>query len=342
MSSKIGIAMLSFAHVHAPGYADQVQSSPDAELVTVWDDDPNRGNAEADRRSLPFEADLSKVLANPNVQAVVVNAPTSLHPMVITAAVEAGKHVFTEKALTIGVREATAVANAVRNAGVQFMISLPSRTRPEILFVKKVIDEGLLGDITLMRARVAHEAALDHWFQPGKNHTGSTWFGDEAAAGGGAFFDLGCHRVDIMRWFLGEPASVVARMNNFSGTYPIDDNMVAVVEFKNKALGILDVSWVHRSGPNPLELYGTCGSLTMEAGPGPRIWLESTKLSANGIRGAIAPTELPPALPTPMSQWLSAIKNGTPMTIGIQDGWNLTQLMEACYTAARTGQAVQL
>jgi len=342
VSSKIGIAMLSFAHVHAPGYADQVQASPDAEIVAVWDDDPNRGKAEADRRGLPFEADLGKVLANPNVQAVVVNAPTNLHPMVITAAAEAGKHVFTEKALTIGVREATQVADAVRKAGIQFMISLPSRTRPEILFAKRVIDEGLLGDITMMRARVAHMAALDHWFQRGENHGGSAWFADEAAAGGGAFFDLGCHRVDIMRWFLGEPASVVARMNNFSGAYPIDDNMVAVVEFKNRAIGILDVSWVHRSGPNPLELYGTCGSLTMEMGPGPRVWLESTKLSANGIKGAIAPTDFPSAPPTPMNQWISAIKDGTPMTIDIQDGWNLTQLMDACYTAARTGQAVAL
>jgi predicted dehydrogenase len=339
LSDRIGIAKLSFAHVHAAGYAEEVRKNPDAELVAVWDEDPVRGKIEAEKRGVPFYADLDAVLALESVQGVVVDAPTNLHPMVMIAAASAGKHIFTEKALTITIKEADEVVAAVKQAGVKFMISLPSRTRPEILFAKKALDDGLLGDVTEMRARVAHMAALDRWFKPGDGHDGSLWFGNEKAAGGGAFFDLGCHRVDIMRWFLGEPASVVARMNNFSGAYPIDDNMVAVVEFKNRALGILDVSWVHRAGPNPLEIYGTHGFLAIGLGPGPNVWLESTKIDTGGIRGAIAPTHFPPALPSPLAQWIGAIKHDTPMTIDLQDGWNLTQLMEGCYTAARTGQA---
>jgi 1,5-anhydro-D-fructose reductase (1,5-anhydro-D-mannitol-forming) len=339
VSEKIGIAKLSFAHVHAAGYAEQIKNNPDAELVAIWDEDPARGKIEAEKRGMPFYAELDAVLALNRVQGVVVDAPTNLHPMVIIAAANAGKHVFTEKALTITIKEANEVVAAVKKAGVKFMISLPSRVRPEILFAKKAIDDGLLGSVTEMRARIAHMAALDKWFNPGDGHSGSMWFGDEKAAGGGAFFDLGCHRVDVMRWFLGEPGSVVARMNNFSGAYPIDDNMVAVVEFKNRALGILDVSWVHRAGPNPLEVYGTHGFLSIDMGPGPRVWLESVKLEANGIKGGIAPSNLPPAPPMPMVQWINAIKDGSPMTIDIQDGWNLTQLMEGCYTAARTGQA---
>ena len=339
MDDKVGIAMLSFAHVHAGGYADQVASHPHAKLVAVWDEDIERGKAEASRRNLPFYADLNDVLALPEVQGVVVDAPTRLHPEVLTAAAKAGKHIFTEKALTITTAEATTVVQAIKEAGVCFMISLPSRTRPEILFAKKVLDEGLLGDVTEMRARIAHMAALDRWFQPGPNHSGSVWFGNEADAGGGAFFDLGCHRVDIMRWFLGEPTAAVARMNNFSGAYPIDDNMVAVVEFKNKALGILDVSWVHRSGPNALEIYGTEGFLSIDASPGPRIWLESRKLNGELVQGPVSPSKLPPALPSPMEQWIREIREGTPASITLQDGWNLTQMLEGCYTAARTGQA---
>ncbi len=338
MSDKIGIAKLSFAHVHAQGYVRQVIDNPNAELVAVWDEEPARGKPEADKLGVPFYAKLAALLADPKVQGVVCDAPTNLHTEVLIAAAEAGKHIFTEKALTITIAEADAVAAAVRKAGVKFMISLPSRVNPELILAKKIIADGLLGEVTEMRARVAHMAALDKWFNPGDGHSGSAWFGDEKAAGGGAFFDLGCHRVDVMRWFLGEPASVVARMNNFTGNYPIDDNMVAVVEFKNKALGILDVSWVHRCGPNPLEVYGTHGYLSIGLGSGPSMWLESTKLTGD-IRGAIAPKDLPAGPPMPMVQWVNAIKDGTPMTIDIQDGWNLTQLMEGCYTAARTGQA---
>ncbi len=340
MSGKVRVAMLSFAHVHAPGYADQVTKNPEAEIVAIWDEDPVRGRIEAEKRKVPFVDKLESILADAQVDAVVVDTPTNLHAEVILAAAKAGKHIFTEKALTITTADATIVRDAVKAAGVCFMISLPSRCKPEILFAKRVLDDGLLGTVTEMRARVAHMAALDRWFGPAENHSGNAWFGDERAAGGGAFFDLGCHRVDVMRWFLGEPASVVARMNNISGAYDIDDNMVAVVEFRNKALGILDVSWVHRAGPNPLEIYGTDGYLSMDMGMGVRVWLESTKLDASGIKGPVLPTNLPPALPSPMEQWISAILRGTAMTISVDDGWNLTQLLDGCYTAARTGHEV--
>ncbi|HLK56467.1 MAG TPA: Gfo/Idh/MocA family oxidoreductase [Chthonomonadaceae bacterium] len=335
-NGKIGIALLSFAHVHARGYADSVRDHPDTETVVIWDEDPLRGQTEADKRDVPYNEHLEQVLAMPEVDAVVVNAPTSMHKELLIAAAEAGKHIFTEKSLTITVEEAVAVMQAVEAAGVKFMISLPARTRREILFAKQVLDKGLLGDVTLMRARIAHSAALDRWFSGG-----SAWFGDEEQAGGGAFFDLGCHRVDIMRWFLGEPASVVAQMTNFSNNYSIDDSMAAVVTFRNKAIGILDVSWVQRSGPNPLEIYGTEGYLSIDAAPnGPLIQLISNQLSTGEIKGVISPTNLPAALPMPFNQWVSSIKDGASTTIDINDGYHLVQLLEACYTAARQGHEV--
>lgn len=336
MPDTLGIALLSFAHVHANGYADQVRDHPECQTVVIWDEDESRGREQADRRGMPFNADLEAVLAMPEVDGVVVNAPTSMHKDILVAAANAHKHIFTEKSLTITTDEATEVLRAVEDANIRFVISLPSRTRPEILFAKKVLDEGLLGEVTLMRARIAHMAALDRWF--GGN---TAWFGDVAQAGGGAFFDLGCHRVDIMRWLLGEPASVVAQMNSFSQAYDIDDNFVATVKFRNNALGILDVSWVHRYGPNPLEIYGTGGYLGIDAAPnGPKIQLISSQLHAGDIQGYISPTNLPPALPSPFHQWVSAIKDGTTTSATIYDGWALVQMLENCYKAAREGREV--
>ena len=126
------------------------------------------------------------------------------------AAAEAGKHIFTEKALAITVAECDPIIEAVEKAGVQFMISLPSRANSEILFAKKAIDDGLLGDITFGRGRIAHSAALDKWFSGA-----SAWFADPVRAGGGALFDLGCHRVDVIRWLMGEPKSAIAKIKQF-------------------------------------------------------------------------------------------------------------------------------
>ncbi|MBC8075790.1 MAG: Gfo/Idh/MocA family oxidoreductase, partial [Chloroflexales bacterium] len=281
----------------------------------------------------PYAPDLDAVLARDDVDAVLIDAPTSQHTELLLAACAHRKHIFTEKALTVTAADADRVVAAVRESGVHCVLSLPSRCAPETLFIKDALDRGLLGRITLMRARIAHSAALDGWFKGG-----SAWFGDASLAGGGALFDLGCHTVDMMRWFLGEPESVIASVQNSSSAYPIDDNSAVVVTFKSGALGILDTSWVQRSGPNPLEIYGTEGFIGRGMAPHAGIVMSSTQL---GVQGSVLPTNMPKALPTPLEQWVAACLHGTPATITVDDGRNLTALLEATYESARSGNRYQ-
>ena len=327
--------MLSFAHVHANGYAQRVADHPEAVIQCIWDDDPERGKIASERWGAPLDGDLEAVVGRSDVDAVVINAETSKHPMVMKAAIEQGKHIFTEKALTITTPEAAEIVRLVNESGIKFMICLPSRTSPQTLFMKEVLDKGWLGRITLMRARVAHSAALDVWFTAEKHND---WFVDAELAGGGALFDLGCHTVDVMRWFMGEPKSLISKIQNFSGTYDIDDNSAIVVEFQNGALGILDTAFVHRAGPNPMEIYGTDGYVGRDPSGG--ILLTSTQLQAGGIQGYIKPTKLPDALPHPMEQWISAILHNTAVTITVEDGFNLTQLLEGAYKSAQEGREI--
>ena len=328
----IRVAKLSMAHVHAGGYARKINDNPETELVAVWDEEEYGGRSAAEQYGVPFYTALDEVLGRDDVDAVSVDAITSDHPRVMIAAAEAGKHIFTEKALAIDVNGCDAIISAVEKAGVKFMISLPSRCNPEILFAKNALDDGLLGDLTFGRGRIAHSAGLDKWFSGT-----SAWFADAERAGGGALFDLGCHRVDIIRWLMGEPKSAIAKINNFTGNYQIDDNSVSVVEFANKALGVIDVAWTHRSGPNLLELYGTEGSFV--AGHG-EMHFETRKLSDEEKAEYIA--NAPAAPPEPMQQWINAILRDEPMTINIQDGRNLTELMQAFYLSSERGVSVEL
>ena len=219
----------------------------------------------------------------------------------------------------------------VKRAGIKFMISLPQRTSPETLFMREVLDAGWLGQVTLMRARIAHPGGLDKWFKGG-----SAWFADADLAGGGAMFDLGCHIVDIMRWFMGPPKSVVAKINNLTNNYPIDDNSAVVVEFQSGALGVLECSWAQRRGPRPMEIYGTEGYVGRDPFGG--LILSSTQLDPQGVQGLIRVEKLPPAQPHPMDQWVAALLHDTPMTITVEDGRNLTELMSGMYVASREGR----
>ena len=124
------IGMLSFAHVHAEGYAQQIKDSKEAEIAIIWDDDEARGKAAAERHGVPFTMNLDEVLSDDSIEGVVSNAETSKHRDLFLKVAAAKKHLFTEKALTITTAEADEVIPAVKASGVKFMISLPSRSRP--------------------------------------------------------------------------------------------------------------------------------------------------------------------------------------------------------------------
>ncbi|MCL2420220.1 MAG: Gfo/Idh/MocA family oxidoreductase, partial [Defluviitaleaceae bacterium] len=99
------VAILSSWHVHAHGYASQFQARPDAQVTVVWDEDPERGKKFAADFNADFEADLDKLLARSDVDAVCVNAPTNIHREVMVKSANAGKHIFTEKVLALTIED---------------------------------------------------------------------------------------------------------------------------------------------------------------------------------------------------------------------------------------------
>src|SRR5215213_6857449 len=100
------IAMLSFAHIHSENYANLVQQHPETVIQCIWDNDEQRGRAAAETYGVPYENDLEQVLGRADVDAVVIDAPTSQHTEILLAAARRRKHIFTEKALTVTTADA--------------------------------------------------------------------------------------------------------------------------------------------------------------------------------------------------------------------------------------------
>jgi 1,5-anhydro-D-fructose reductase (1,5-anhydro-D-mannitol-forming) len=324
MADRIRIAMLSMAHVHAWGYAEQVQKLDNAEIVCIWDDNEARGTEAATNFGVPFVSEISDALDRDDVDAVVVNSTTRQHKDVYLAAIKAGKHIFTEKTLTLTTKDADEVVKAANKSGVKFAVSLPSRAAGENMLIKQLIDDGAIGEVTMIRARIAHSGAMLGWFD---GH--ASWFVDEKEAGGGALFDLGCHTTDLMRWMMGQPKSAVALMNSVSGKYDIDDNSAAVIEFENGAIGVLDTAFVHTKGPNLFEVYGKKGYIAKGL-PGQGFYLDTVD--------EMEVPDMPASKPSIMENWLSAIQNGDELITTVEDGRNLTEMLAGIYTAWRSGK----
>lgn len=334
------VALLSFWHVHAKDYAQQAQLHPDTEIVAAWDEDAARGRTQAEAYGVRFYERLDDLLAQADIDGVIVDTPTNMHREVMVAAALAGKHIFTEKVLAITLQECRDILAAVERSGVVLTISLPRLNEGYTLAVKDMLDRHLLGDLTLVRTRLSHNGAIstkddpDGWLP--------SYFFDPVLCGGGALIDLGCHPMYLARLFLGMPKSVIANFGYVTGR-AVEDNAVVVLHYPSGAFGVVEAGFVNRFSPFTIEAQGTEGSLFYSSRDG-ALMARSTLLDATGSGGTDdwRVVSLPPSIPTSFEQWVGHIQNGTKATDNVAMAVDLTTLMEAANRSAREQRSVQI
>ncbi|MEO8394805.1 MAG: Gfo/Idh/MocA family oxidoreductase [Chloroflexota bacterium] len=350
----IRIAMLSFWHVHGKDYARETEEHPDTEIVAIWDEVPERGRAEAAKRNVPFFENLDELLAQPNVDAVVVDAPTSMHREVMTKAARAGKHIFTEKVIAATLRDAEEIVREAERAGVIFLVSMRRLPFASTRAVKAIIDQGLLGDLTLVSVRDAHSAVLPTAENPRGRLSDS--FLDPKLAQGGALIDM-CHSVYLVRYFLGQVESVSATFGYRSGRQ-VEDNAVVTVRTASGGIGIIEAGYVVRAAPFEIEVHGTEGSLLYsEMGLGERGVRRNQGLPAEGAASPDGKLrvfstkfenidwqvrDVTDDAPKWFDQWVTHIQQKTTADENIALGLELSALIEAAYRSASTGQSIRL
>jgi len=323
------VAMLSRWHVHAPGYAKEFQARPDVKLTAVWDEEPEKGREFAASIGAGFEPDLDNLLARPDVDAVCINAPTNIHRDVIIKAAKAGKHIFTEKVLAPTAAQAADIRAAVEESGVKFCISFPYCTHPHNLLAKKVLADGLLGDVTYVRVRNAHDGASRGWLPP--------HFYDEVQCCGGAMMDLGAHPMYLIGWLMGKPSEISSAFTYVTG-HAVEDNAVSIMKYPCGAIAVSETGFVTSNSPYMLEIYGTNGSYVVT---GNDIRFISSK-NGGEVNGWVTPSSLPQALPGAITQFVEGVLYGKEIIFGMDDAILLTEMMEAAYKAHSQGGFVKV
>lgn len=355
----IRVAMLSFWHVHGKDYARAAEEHAETEIAAVWDEDPERGQAEADRRDVPFFARLDELLAQPAIDGVIVDTPTNMHHEVMIAAARAGKHIFTEKVIAATLREAEEIVAAVQQAGVAFVVSMRRLTDPATVAIRELIAGGVLGELTLVRVRDSHSGALRSKERP-DGWLPAQFFNPEQAQGG-ALIDL-CHPVYLARTFLGRPEGVSAILGHMTGR-AVDDNAALLLRYPSGAIGIAETAYVAQYSPFSIEVHGTQGSViysetgigemvarfrsgatstASDAAAGPDGKLHIRSVNVIGAERQWLMREVPAAPPPAFDQWVAHIQRGTRADENIVIGLDLTAIVEAATRSAHTGQMVLL
>ena len=242
--AKLGI--MSFAHMHAHGYAASAKQLAEAELAAIWDDDPARGKAAAEQYGVPFIADRKAFLAS-DIGGVIVCSENVKHRAMVEAAAKAGKWVLCEKPLATTVEDAKAMVDCCKQAGVGLGTAFPCRYVQPLMAVKEEIASGKYGAI------YAASCTNNGSFPGG-------WFADEKLSGGGATMDHTVHVVDLLRWMFGKEITKVYCENGNLIRHGIGTDDVGSLHFEME--GGIKVS--HIASWDRAKSFPTWGDVTME------------------------------------------------------------------------------
>jgi predicted dehydrogenase len=197
--------------------------------------------------------DWQALIAEPDIDVVVVCTPNSLHAEQSIAALAAGKHVLCEKPMATTVAEAEAMLAAAAEADRLLLVLHPWRHHPAVIAVRDAIAAGELGRVVRTHGYGVHA----DWGPGG-------WFTDPALAGGGALVDMGIHAIDTARFLLGEPEAlrVQASIATAHGAYAVDDDGIVLIDWEGGGRSVVESGWwqSHLGGHEAdTEVYGSAG-----------------------------------------------------------------------------------
>ena len=252
---------------HIPEYAEH----KDAKLLGFYDINQERAAALAKQYGGTAYATVEELLANPEIDAVSVCAANFAHAELTIAALNAGKHVLCEKPMAITLAECEAMVEAAKANGKYLMIGHNQRLAKAHAMARKLIVDGLIGDIVTFRTTFGHGGPETWSVDPGLN----TWFFDKTRAAMGAMADLGIHKTDLIQFLTGQQViRTTARVTTLDkkdaggNLISVDDNAICIYEMSGGAFGTMTASWTYYGAEdNSTVLYGTKGIMRIYDDP---------------------------------------------------------------------------
>lgn len=298
--------------------------------------------------------DYREVLKDSSIDIVHVCTPNDSHAEITIAALEAGKHVMSEKPMAKTAADARRMVEAAKRTGKKLTVGYNNRFRGDSQHLYKLCSKGELGEIYFAKAHAIRRRAVPTWGV----------FLDEEKQGGGPLIDIGTHALDLTLWMMNnyEPAVVLGtsyhklsqRENAANAWGPwdpakftVEDSAFGMITMKNGATIILESSWAL----NTLEvdeakctLSGTEGGADMKGGlringeKHSRLFTTEVELQAGGVAFYDGKAEV--ASDLEMRLWIQAIENDTDPVVTPEQACVVSEILEAIYESAKTGKAV--
>ncbi len=330
---------------------------PEVELIAFCDINVERAEkakAKYGSADAKVYTDHREMLADAGIDIIHVCTPNISHASISIAAMEAGKHVMCEKPMAKTSAEAQAMVDAARRTGKKLTIGYQNRFRKDSHYLHQVCENGDLGEIYYAKAKAIRRRAVPTWGV----------FLDEEAQGGGPLIDIGTHALDLTLWMMKnyQPKCIVGNTyHKLASTrdaanawgpwdpekFTVEDSAFGFITMQDGATIMLESSWALNTldvGEARTALCGTKGGADMNNGL--RIngetygatWEKEVQFAVGGVDFYDATGDDPALLEA--QSWIDAVINDKTPVVKPEEALVVTQILEAIYSSAKTGQPV--
>ncbi len=339
----VGTGMISRFHARA------IADVRGAKLVACCDTAPGRAQQFADEVGCTPYDNMKAMLADEAVDVVSIATPSGAHMEPAVAAAKAGKHVIVEKPLEITLRRCDKIIDACEQAGVKLGTIFPSRFHDSSVLMRKAIDQGRFGRLTLGDAYVK-------WYRTQEYYDSGAWRGTWKLDGGGALMNQAVHTVDLLSWLMGPVEEIQAQTATLAHKrIEVEDVATATLKFASGALGVIEATTAAYPGYlKRIELHGSEGSAVLEEEdikawdfakrkPADKAIHKAMQQSKSTGGGAADPAAIGHHGHTmQFKDFVKAINtDGTPAVDG-HEGRKPVEIILAIYKAAQSGKTVKL
>ena len=263
--STIRTGVIGAGGIAAKLHLPEMQTVADAEVLVLAGRKQRRLETLCRKFGVPkWTTSYDEVIADPEIDAVIVALPHPLHVKYGLLALANGKHVHMQKPLSTSLEEAEAFVRAADQSD-RTVLALPFVSRPHVLAARESVQSGRLGTVSSAHARFSHggpevyyatvQAILD------EEPEDDLWFFDAERADVGALFDMGVYSIAHLVAILGSVAAVTCRCTTVAKPTQLEDTASMILEFENGALGTAETGWCDGARTYGFSIHGTDAKL---------------------------------------------------------------------------------
>ena len=318
-----------------------------AQLAAVCSTSPQKLEAYKDQAKI--FSDGVEMIKSGSIDAVLIATPHYQHTSLGICAFEQGVHVMVEKPISAHKADGERLIEASnKHPDIVFGAMFQLRTEPRYLKIKKLIDDGDLGEI------VRINWIITDWYRTEAYYASGGWRATWKGEGGGVLLNQCLHQLDALQWLVGMPSKVrsFAQLGRFHDI-EVEDNVTAYLEYPNGATGVFISSTGEAPGSNRFEIAGTRGKLVLENDQiqftrNENCMIEHSKTSKIGfskpevwnVNIPFDNATLPHAIL--MRNFVNAIREGEELVAPGTDGLNSVELANVLLYSSLVDQSVEI